>query len=78
MRNKRVTKNNSHTIVLLCIIGLVNANSSRVPLSCSDNKTDDGDIFYDYKSSILENGKLLCRMFSLKNILNADTKCVIA
>lgn len=55
LRNKTVTKNNSHTIVLLCIIGLVNANSSRVPLSCSDNKTDDGDIFYDYKSSILEN-----------------------
>lgn len=54
-QKSEATSINSGIVLVVCLIALV-TNATRVPLSCLDNnKTHDGNTFYDYKSEIVEN-----------------------
>lgn len=52
--NSERTDKRHYTAVLVCIIALV-TNATRVPLSCFNNNTVNGEILYDYQTSIVEN-----------------------
>lgn len=60
--NSERTDKRHYTAVLVCIIALV-TNATRVPLSCFNNNTVNGEILYDYQTSIVENGESCLSVF---------------